>query len=154
MRLVGLEESNELTYDVVVCSIEFLEETGGTPTTSDDDQSLLCRIVGKLEARGAFLISDVIETCPSKDHGANGESADCSESSSPSGTNNLAREMRQNGRKGDGFVETHMCRLRRGGIPRKLNRPGHAPCQRLSCRIAKGRHLIGIFEDLKKTGAL
>lgn len=96
VRPIRPEQLNECTYDVVVCRVDFLEETGGTPATSEDDQSLLCRIVWKLESRSTFLMSDIIETSPSKDHGANGESADRLESPSPSrNTNDLTRQMYQ-----------------------------------------------------------
>jgi len=77
VRPGGLEQSGECPYDVVVCRVKFVEETSGTPTTSDDDQSLLCWIVRKLGARGAFLVGDIIETCSSDDHCTESEPADC-----------------------------------------------------------------------------
>ena len=72
------------TYDVVVCRVEFLEETGGTPATSEDDEGLLRWIMWKLRARCTFLMSDIIETRPGKDYGADGDPADCLKGSSPS----------------------------------------------------------------------
>lgn len=101
MRRVVLEQSRVYTHDVVLCRVELLKETGGTPAASKDDQSLLCRIVWKLEARSAFLMSDIVETCPGKDHSANGESANCLKSPSPSReADGLANEMGQKRRKG------------------------------------------------------
>jgi len=91
----GSEQSGECTHDVVLCRIEFLEETGGAPTTPKDDQSLLCWVMRKLGARSAFLMSDIIEASPGDDHGTDSQSADCLESSSPPRHPNLTREIRQ-----------------------------------------------------------
>ena len=33
----GSEQSGECTHDVVLCCVEFLEETGGTPTAPEDN---------------------------------------------------------------------------------------------------------------------
>lgn len=73
----GRNKSGECSYDVVVRRVKFVEKTGCTPTTPEDDQSLLCRVMGKLRPRGAFLVSDIIETSPSDDHCTEGEPADC-----------------------------------------------------------------------------
>ena len=89
------ERPGECTYDVVVCRVEFLEETSSTPATSEDNQSLLCRVMWKLGAWCTFLMNDIIETRPSKDHGADCESADCLKGPSPSrNANNLAKQIR------------------------------------------------------------
>jgi hypothetical protein len=72
-----LEKSGECSYDVVICRVKFVEETCGTPTASDDDQSFLCWIMGELGPRSAFLVSDIIETRPSDDHCTEREPADC-----------------------------------------------------------------------------
>ena len=79
----GSEQSGGCTYDVVLRRVELLEETGGAPTTPEDNQSLLCWIVRKLWARSAFLVGDIVEASPGDDHGADSQSADCLESSSP-----------------------------------------------------------------------
>lgn len=88
-----MEQSGEYTYNVIVCRVKFLEETGGTPATSENDQSLLCWVVGELCTRSAFLVSDIIETCPGDDHGADSESADCLESPAPPRNPNLAEQI-------------------------------------------------------------
>ena len=83
MRQRGPGESGECAYNVVICGVKLLEETGGAPTAPEDDQSLLCWVMGKLQARSAFLMSDIIEASPSYDHGADGKSTDGLESPSP-----------------------------------------------------------------------
>ena len=90
-------------YNIVLRRVEFLEEAGGAPTAPEDDQSLLCRIMGKLGAGGAFLMSDIIEASPGDDYGSDGESADCLEGSSPPGHPNLEGNTVGKGYGSDGF---------------------------------------------------
>ena len=94
-EIEGAEQSGEFSYDIVVCRVKFVEETGGTPPTSDDNQSFLCWIMGKLRPWSAFLISDIIETRTSDDHCAESEPADCLESSAPSRDPDLAKRVRR-----------------------------------------------------------
>ena len=80
---------SEWTYDIVVCCVKFVEETRRTPSTSDDNQGLLRRIVGKLGSRSAFLVSNVVETRSGDDQCSEGEATDCLESPTPSRDANL-----------------------------------------------------------------
>ena len=95
--------------------------------------------MGKLRARGAFLMGDIIETSPGDDQCADSESADGLESPSPPGKPNLIKRMCRKWTK-KRQVEAHMWRLYRGRIPCQLNGSGHASCQGLGRRIAEGRH--------------
>lgn len=95
--------------------------------------------MGKLRARGAFLMGDIIETSPGDDQCADSESADGLESPSPPGKPNLIKRMCRKWTK-KRQVEAHMWRFYRGRIPCQLNGSGHASCQGLGRRIAEGRH--------------
>ena len=62
MRVYIMEESVEVTHDVVICGVNGREETGCAPSTTYDDHGLLLRVERQLWAGVFFSLCDIVES--------------------------------------------------------------------------------------------
>lgn len=78
------KKKNE-TYDIVICSIQALQEACRAPASPENNYGLLRGIVRKLWTRVLVQLSDVVKDTASGDDGDEGNATECLEELAPSG---------------------------------------------------------------------